>query len=171
VDGAIMKWTAIAGSWRHTNLDIEIKVRESVKSVIALGNGLVSGGALGVDFIATDEALQSGIEASKLKIIIPSTLAIYRSHYLSRAKEGVITYEQAESLISQLVTVKSMGCLVGGLAQVIDKEAYFQRITKIIDVADELIAFNVNQTAGTQDTINKAQKKGIVVKVFIFSIN
>ena len=72
-----MKWTAIAGSWRHTNLDIEIKVRESVKSVLALGNGIVSGGALGVDFIATDEALQSGIHASKLKIIIPSTLELY----------------------------------------------------------------------------------------------
>lgn len=166
-----MKWTAIAGSWRHTNLDIEIKVRESVKSVLALGNGIVSGGALGVDFIATDEALQSGIHASKLKIIIPSTLELYRSHYLNRAKEQVITDEQAESLISQLLTVKSMGCLVEGLAQIIDKAAYFQRITEIIDVADELIAFNVNQTAGTQDTINKAQNKGITAKVFVFSID
>ena len=67
-----MKWTAIAGSWRQTNLDIESKVREEVRSLLALGNGLVSGGALGVDFFATDEALQADVDASRLKIIIPS---------------------------------------------------------------------------------------------------
>jgi hypothetical protein len=166
-----MKWTAIAGSWRQTNLDIESKVREEVRSLLVFGNGLVSGGALGVDFFATDEALKAGIDASRLKIIIPSTLEIYSAHYLNRASEGVINHKQAESLILQLKTVRSMGCLVEGTAQIIDKEAYFNRITQIIDIADELIAFHVNNTEGTQDTINKARSKGVEIKVFSYSID
>jgi hypothetical protein len=60
-----MKWTASAGSWRHTNFDIEKQVREEVRSLIALGNGLVSG----LDLFATDEALQKGVDTSQLKII------------------------------------------------------------------------------------------------------
>ena len=166
-----MKWTAIAGSWRHTNFDIENQVREEVRSLLTLGNGLVSGGALGVDFFATDEALQRGIDASQLKIIIPSTLAIYSAHYLNRASEGVINHKQAESLILQLEKVRAMGCLVEGAAEIIDKDAYFNRITQIIDIADELIAFQVNDSEGTQDTIAKARNKGIAVKVFSYSIN
>ena len=129
-----MKWTAIAGSWRYTNFDIEKQVRAEVRSLIALGNGLVSGGALGVDFLAIDEALREG--ATLLKLIIPSTLKIYSAHYLQRASEGVITRGQAESLISQLETVQSMGCLVEGTAQTINKEDYFNRITQIINIAD-----------------------------------
>ncbi len=89
-----MKWTAVAGSWRQSNLDIENKVREEVRSLLALGNGLVSGGALGVDFFATDEALQAGIEATQLKIIIPSTLAIYSAHYLQRASEDELPLDK-----------------------------------------------------------------------------
>ncbi|WP_055075781.1 hypothetical protein [Pseudanabaena sp. 'Roaring Creek'] len=172
-----MKWTAIcsatqanAGSWRHTNFDIESQVREEVRSLIALGNGLVSGGALGVDFFGTDEVLKVGIDTSQLKIIIPSALEIYSAHYLNRASEGVINRGQAEDLIFQLETVRSMGCLVEGTAQIIDKEAYFNRITQIIDIADELIAFHVNNTEGTQDTIEKARKKGIEVKLFSYRI-
>jgi len=155
----------------HPNFDIENQVREEVRSLINLVNGLVSGGDLGADFFATDEALQTGIDASRLKIIIPSTLEIYSAHYLHRASEGVITRGQAEDLILQLDTVRSMGCLVEGNAQDIDKEAYFNRITQIIDIADELIAFHVNDSEGTQDTINKARNKGIPVKVFGYSIN
>jgi hypothetical protein len=163
-----MKWTAIAGSWRHTNFDIENQVREEVRSLITLGNGLVSGGALGVDFFATDEALKTG--TTQLKLIIPSTFEIYSAHYLQRASEGIITCRQAESLILQLETVRSMGCLVEGTAQIINKETYFNRISQIIDVADELIAFHVNNTEGTQDTIEKARNKGIAVKVYSYKV-
>ena len=52
-----------------------------------------------------------------------------------------------------------------------NKETYFNRITKIIENADELIAFHINESEGTQDTINKAKKKGIPVKVFTYSID
>ncbi len=123
---------------------------------------------MGVDFFATDEALQMCVDASQLKIIIPSTLEIYSAHYLQRAGEGVITHGQAETLVLQLETVMSMGCLVEGKAQIINKEAYFNRISQIIDVADELIAFHVNNTEETKETIEKARNKGISGKVYSY---
>jgi len=49
-------------------------------------------------------------------------------------------------------------------------ETYFNQITQIIEMADQLIAFNVNSTEGTQDTIKKARKKGAEIKIFTYSI-
>ncbi len=162
-----MKWIAIAGGWRKTNSQTENDIRKTVREIVSSGAGIVSGGALGVDYIATSEML---LVNGKLKIIIPSTLEIYRNHYFKRAEEGVVTKEQAAMLISQLEEVKKRGCLIEGTDTVLNKETYFNRITKIIENADELIVFNINQTEGTQDTIDKANKKGIPVKVFNYSI-
>lgn len=158
-----MKWIAIAGGWRKTNSQIEQDVKRVVREIISRGDGVVSGGALGVDYIATNEAL---LMNGQLKILIPSTLEVYRSHYFKRAEEEVVTREQAEMLIAQLEEVKKRGFLIEGTDTILSKEIYFNRITKIIESADELIAFHINQTEGTQDTINKAQKKGIPVKSF-----
>jgi hypothetical protein len=162
-----MKWIAIAGGWRKTNSQIEEDIKRVIGEIIFRGNGIVSGGALGVDYIAIKEALSLG---GKLKIIIPSTLEIYRNHYFKRVEEGVITKDQAEMLIAQLEEVNKKGYLVEGTDTVLNKETYFNRITKIIEGADGLIAFHINQTAGTQDTINKAKKKGIPVKIYNYQI-
>jgi hypothetical protein len=64
--------------------------------------------------------------------------SVYRCHYLKRVSEEIITDEQTENLILQLKNVHSMGCLVEGLAQAINQEEYFNRVTKIIDIANEL---------------------------------
>jgi hypothetical protein len=54
------------------------------------------------------------------------------------------------------------------------KKYYYQRNTKIIKAADELIAFRVitkeTQELGTLDTSKKAKKKGIPVKVFEYDL-
>src|SRR3989344_3368502 len=165
-----MKWIAIAGGWRKTNSQIEEQVRSAAKNIISRGDGIVSGGALGVDFIATDEALSLGAGKNQLKIFIPSTLETYSNHYLRRAEEGVITKEQASALIFQLEKVKEISSLVEGDQTILNKESYFNRITKIIEHSDELIAFHINNTEGTQDTINKANKKEIPVKIFSYRI-
>ncbi len=167
-----MKWIAIAGAWRKTNLEVDKDIRVALKNIFIDGNGIVSGGALGVDSIALDEALKHNPDASKIKIYIPSTLDVYRTHYLNRANEGVITFEQATRLINQLEDLKNRNpnSLIEGKDIILNKEAYFARITTIIDNSDELIAFHINQTEGTQDTITKAQDKGIPVKVFTYTI-
>jgi hypothetical protein len=38
------------------------------------------------------------------------------------------------------------------------------------NASDELIAFQVNDSAGTQDTIDKANAKGIHVTVFTYEV-
>jgi hypothetical protein len=162
-----MKWVAISGSWRHTDSQIENDVRRCVSEIITKGDGIVSGGALGVDYIATDEALN---RQGKLKILIPSTLDIYRDHYFKRAQEGVVTDEKARTLISQLEEVKRRGFLIEGTDLILNKETYFNRITQIVAEADKLVAFQVNKSEGTQDTIDKAIKKGIPVQIFPYSI-
>ncbi|MCM2339406.1 MAG: DNA-protecting protein DprA [Burkholderiales bacterium] len=162
-----MKWIAVAGSWRKTNSQIKEDILKTVDEIISAGNGIVSGGALGVDYIATERTLELD---GKLKIIIPSTLETYENHYSKRAQEGVITKDQADALLSQLKEVKKRGSLIEGNEDVLNKETYYNRITKIIENADELVAFHVNKSEGTQDTINKAEKKGIPIKIFNYTL-
>ncbi|MEZ4194864.1 MAG: hypothetical protein R3B53_00475 [Candidatus Paceibacterota bacterium] len=161
-----MKWIGISGSWKLTNDTVENDVRAYVKEVINRGDGIVSGGALGVDFFAVDEALKYDPKASRIKIFIASSLENYISHYRKRAGEGVITRGLAEGLISQLSYLKKANpeALVENLEnEILNTKAYYERITQIVAFSDELAAFQVNDSEGTQDTINKAKLKGIPV--------
>ena len=62
-----MKWIGISGSWRFFNREIEDKLRQIIKEIILKGNGIVSGGALGIDSIALSEALKHDLKAEKIK--------------------------------------------------------------------------------------------------------
>ncbi len=169
-----MKWIAIAGSWKDSVPNIETDVRTTVRQMVERGDGLVTGGALGVDYIATDEYRKSNPLITRLKIFLPSTLERYRAHYKKRAEEGVITSEQAEMLISQLTEIHQINPTViveNEHTVIIDKTSYFERITKIIDASDELVAFQINKSEGTQDTINKAIKKGIPHNIFSYTVS
>jgi len=168
-----MKWIAISGSWRRINMEVEKEVRNTVKEIISRGDGIVSGGALNVDYIATDEALKLDPTAKRIKIFLPTTLEIYANHYRQRAKEGIITEKQAEDLIKQLNRLKEINpeaIIENKENRIVDKETYYQRNSAVIETADELVAFQVNESAGVKDTIEKAQKKGIPVKVFTYTI-
>lgn len=160
-----MKWVAISGSWRRTSPEVEQDVRSSVAEVINRGDGIVTGGALGVDFIATEEALSHNPDADRIKIILPSSLEVYAAHYLKRANEGVITFEQAEALIGLLSAVKERrsSSLVEMKHTVLNEVSYYDRNTKVLEDADELLAFQVNGSLGTQDTIDKAREAGLTV--------
>lgn len=101
-----MKWIEISGTWRTINSRVEHNVRSTVKEITQGGNGIVAGGALGVDFFATDEALKHDPTASRIKVFLPTSLPTYAAHYRKRAEEGVITPKQAEILIQQLEKLK-----------------------------------------------------------------
>lgn len=55
-----------------------------------------------------------------------------------------------------------------GRPQVVDVTTYYLRNQDVVNVADELLAFQVNGTAGTQDAVDKARLKGTPVVVFTF---
>lgn len=168
-----MKWIAISGSWRKINKELEKDIRNKVREIISRGDGIVSGGALNVDYIATDEALKLDPTTKRIKIFLPATLEIYATHYRKRAEEGVITKKQAEDLIAQLTKIHTLNpslLIENKNNKIVDKEAYYERISAVIEAADELIAFHVNESPGTKDSIEKARRKGIPVKTFVYTI-
>jgi len=169
-----MKWIGISGSWRKTNSKVETDVRNLVREVIAKGDGIVTGGALGVDYFATDEVLKLNPSAKQIKVYLPTTLQIYATHYRKRAKEGVITRTQAEELISQLEKLAKLNpsaVIVNRENKLVNTDTYYQRNMEVVNASDELVAFQVNGSQGTQDAINKAEQQGKKVKGFIYSID
>lgn len=166
-----MKWIGISGSWRLINREVEDDVRSSVANIIGQGDGIVSGGALGVDYIATLEALRLNPKANRIKIILPSSLEIFAAHFRTRSVEGVITIEQAELLINLLSKIKESGSLIEmGYAE-LNEESYYARNSEVLKASDELMAFQVNNSSGTQDTINKARAIGLNVAIKQYEIN
>lgn len=165
-----MQWIAMSGNWRaEAGTQAEKDVRAKVREIVEAGDGIVSGGALGIDYFALDEALKLDKEAKQIKIFLPSTLEAYAEHYRNRAKEGVITNQQAEALVKQLERLKSTnpGALIEKPKnRKIGLEEYYERNSEIVNYCDKLIAFRTQDSEGTQDAINKARNKNIPVQEF-----
>jgi len=152
-------WFGISGSWRKTSPEIETAVRATVKKIIERGDGIVSGGALNVDWFATDEALKLDPTAKHIKIFLPVIIELYAAHYRKRAIEEVITSEQAETLIAQLEKLKSVNpnALIEHKENtIVDPRTYFERNTEVVNTSDALIGFQVNDSEGVGDTVKKA---------------
>ena len=166
-------WIAISGSWRIINEEVKRDVEVAVRKVIKNGDGLVTGGALGVDFIATQMMLKEG-DITKLKIFLPIKLDKFCQHFRNRAKEGVITEAQAEMLIKQLLVVKKLNPKAindDTPYEQANEESYYARNYSIISSCDELYAFQVNKSKGVQDAIDKARKldKKVIHKKYAIS--
>jgi len=159
-------WFGMSGSWRKTNEKIEQGVREAVRKIIERGDGIVSGGALNVDYFATDEALKLNPSADKIKIFLPVVLDLYAAYYRKRATEGVITSEQAEALVAQLESLRAANpdALIGNPQNTtVDKKTYFERNTDVVNASDALVAFQVNESEGIGDIVKKAIEQGKLV--------
>lgn len=169
-----MKWYAVSGSWRKINDEVEQDVRNTVKTVISNGDGVITGGALGVDYVATQTVLEFGDVHKQLKLYLPIKLDELCKHYFRRANEGVITLQQAEKVTSLLKKVSEIckDCIYDewGYTRA-DQESYYGRNTKIIEDCDGLYAFQVNDSKGTQDAINKAKSLGKQVIIKKYQIN
>ncbi len=168
-----MKWYAISGSWRTTNKRVKKDVIRVVKKIVKKNDGILTGGALGVDYTATQTVLKYGNPEKQLKIYLPIKLKKFCKHYFKRAGEGVITQEHAEKIVKQLRKLKKI------IPENIhdewgykkaDKESYYARNTKIVEDCDELYAFQANNSKGTQDAVNKASKAGKTVHLRKYNI-
>lgn len=167
-----MKWYGISGSWRVGSEELHKDVRSTVAKIMQNGDGIVSGGALGVDQIATEEALRNNPSADKIKIIIPSTLDIFADHFRKRAAQGVISQGQAGSLIGLLTIIKEKGSLKEMAFTELNEKSYYARNSEVLNHSDELIAFQVNMSSGTQDTIDKARQADmpVTLKQYVIEI-
>lgn len=164
-------WFAISGSWRKTNEEVEKTVRETVREILSRGGGIVSGGALNVDFFATDEALNK--DPAGIKVFLPVTLDRYAAHYRKRADESVITHKQAEALIDQLTRLRDAnpdGLIENPDNIEVNRDTYFERNTAVMDASDALAAFQVNESEGVGDTVDKALRQGKPVRRLKYTI-
>lgn len=168
-----MKWVSIGGGWRKENKQLEEDVRKATREIMDSGNGMISGGALGVDYIATNEALKLDPTAKRIKIFLPATLEIYIQHYREKAKEGILTKKQAEDLAAQLNRIKTnnpSSVIENKKNKIVNKNTYAERDSAIIELADEAISFHVNQSEATKENIKKIRQRGIPAKVFTYAI-
>lgn len=167
-----MKWIGITGSWRQSCPALEQDLAREVRAELERGNGIVAGGALGVDYSATAIALDYAPDGSRIKVILPTSFETYVKHYRKRATEGVITPQMAENLIAQLEHVRERKALIVNAEQTeVNQETYYLRNTEVVKASDKMLAFQVNNSAGTQDTIDKARELGIPVRVFSYLVS
>lgn len=156
-----MKRYAISGTRKLYNKQVQRDVETIVREIIHRGDGIITGSALWVDYIATEIAIKESKHLDQqLKLFLPISLEDYCLHYFKRASEGIIDPQQAKILREQLYTIYDLAPTA-----IIDEtpytqandESYFARNSWIVEACDEVYAFQVNKSKGTQDTINKAK--------------
>lgn len=145
-----MRWIAISGSWRNCTKDVELDVRKVVREVMSRGDGIVVGGAPGVDYFATDESIKMDPQAKHVRIFLPTSLRFYLTHTNYRANEGVVKKDDAELLVKQLENVHKINPsaiveqkdIPGN--RYVEKKQYYGRNGAIVASADELIVNKIN---------------------------
>jgi hypothetical protein len=160
-----MKWILFTGTWRLTDEQVERDVRDAVREVIGRGDNVLTGGGTGVDYFAMDEALKMQPDGARLKVIVPAYLEDFIDDYYRNWCQAPITKEDIDRTAFTLKKIKELNPanLVEMPYHVITQEHYFMRDTEEVKVADEVFAFQVNKSVGTQDTIDKARKAGLPI--------
>lgn len=158
-----MKWILFTGTWRLTSDAVENDVRAAAREVLLRGDGILTGGATGVDYYAMDEALQVDPSATHLRVIIPARLDDYEKDYYANWMQEPITAADISELITLLRKIKDINpsALLEMPYAIITQEHYDLRSTQEVMYADELYAFQVNGSTGTQFTIGKALQSGV----------
>lgn len=162
-----MRWILFTGTWRLTNKEVEEDVRAAAREVLARGDSIVTGGATGVDYFAMDEAMQIDSSASRLVVIIPATLEDYIHDYRTNWCQAPITKETIDNLAKLLFNIQKAraNALVELPNTVITQDHYNLRHDEEVMRSSAVYAFQVNDSTGTQDTIDKAKKAGLPIEV------
>ena len=162
-----MKWVLFTGTWRLTNREVENDVRTAVREVLSRGDGIVTGGTTGVDYFAMDETIKLFPDVSRLKAVIPAFLKSFIHDYRTNYCLEPVTKETIDDLEKILQKIKEVNpdSLIEMPNNIITHEHYILRNDEEIKISDEVYAFQVNNSAGAQDTIDKALKSGLLVSL------
>ena len=167
-----MKWLAVVGT-REVNDIIRRDIERFVGQKITEGSGIVSGGATGADHEAARLAYEYGLEAARFRIFLPVELELYCQALYDRAADGKCRQDDAIATVALLrdIAKHRPGVLRDATDfNEVNAESFHARNCQIVDLADELVAFRVNNSRGTTFTIDQAQEKGIPVKVFDYTV-
>jgi hypothetical protein len=162
-----MKWILFTGTWRLTNTEVEHDVRTAAREVFSHSDGLVTGGATGVDYYATDEWLKHDPTCSRIRIFIPAKLDHFISDYRNNWKHAPVTDEainEVERVLRYIQEHNPAAILeIKKTEGDITQEEYDLRHNEEVTFSDEVCAFQVNKSTGTGDTITKAKAAGLPV--------
>lgn len=163
----VMKWILFTGTWKVTNKEVEDDVRAAAREVLERGDGIVTGGATGVDYFAMDEAMKLYPDASRLKVVIPAGFKSYIHDYRTNWMGGPITSETIDILeqLLQKISDANPAAIDAMPNDIITQDHYNQRHDEEVKISDEVYAFQVNNSTGTQDTIDKAAKSGLPISL------
>lgn len=161
-----MKWALFTGSRSPVNVEVENDVRAAVREVIAKGDGVLTGGAAGVDYFAMYEVASLNA-LNKLRILLPTKLEIFIEHYRQAEKDGKIEKKACDDLLHLLQSIyeqSPISFLEMPFKQITLQE-YFARDEEEVKYSDYVYAFQVNESAGTGHTVKKAQEAGLPILV------
>jgi hypothetical protein len=162
-----MKWVIFTGTWRLTNKEVENDVRLAARQVFENGDGLVTGGATGVDYFAMDEFLKLNPECTRIRIFIPARLNHFIEDYRKNWKYAPVTDIDIDNVAFVLNLIKERN--PSAVFEVrkdsgdITQDEYDLRHNEEVTFSDEVYAFQVNNSSGTGDTINKARASGLPI--------
>ena len=168
-----MKWLAVVGT-REVNDTIRRDIEQFVGQKIAEGSGIVSGGATGADHEAARLAYEHGLEAVRFQIFLPVKLELYCQALYDRAAVGKCRQDDVIATVALLrdIAKNTPGVLHDTTEFTeVNAESFHARNCQIVDLADELVAFRVNDSRGTTFTVDQAKEKGIPVSVFDYTVD
>ena len=168
-----MKWLAVVGT-REVNDTIRRDIEQFVGQKIAEGSGIVSGGATGADHEAARLAYEHGLEAVRFQIFLPVKLELYCQALYDRVVVGKCRQDDAIATVALLrdIAKHQPGVLRDTTDfNEVNAESFHARNCQIVDLADELVAFRVNNSRGTTFTVDQAKEKGIPVSVFDYTVD
>ncbi len=161
-----MRWTLFTGTWRLTDADVERDVRNAARDIFDRGDGIVTGGATGVDFYAMDEAMRIDPSASRLRVVLPCALDLFIQDHRDHWCMAPITSETIDALAELLRTIQRANPdAIEAMPYVdITQEHYDLRNIREVEIADSVFAFQVNESTGTQHTIDSARAAGKAIE-------
>ena len=169
-----MRWIGISGS-RTTDDRIVADIKADVAELMQRGDAIVAGGALGVDFHATQEALKLNPEADRIRVIVPTDLKTYRLYFDRQlqqrdSRNNNTTPAKIIALFNQLHALRRKGALEEMSQMRVTADSFHARNRAIVSRSDELRAYSVNHSSGTTYTIREAQAAGLPVKTRHYAI-
>ena len=168
-----MKWLGVVGT-REVNDTIRRDIEQFVGQKITEGGGIVTGGATGADHEAARLAYEHGLEAARFRIFLPVELELYCQALYDRAAVGKCHQDDAIATVALLrdIAKHRPGVLRDATEfSEVNAESFHARNCQIVTLADELVAFRVNDSPGTTFTIDQARVKGIPAKVFDYTVD
>ena len=168
-----MKWLAVVGT-REVNDTIRRDIEQFVGQKIAEGSGIVSGGATGADHEAARLAYEHGLEAARFRVFLPVELELYCQALYDRVVVGKCRQDDAVATVALLRDIaKNRPGVLHDTTEFteVNAESFHARNCQIVDLADELVAFRVNDSRGTTFTVDQAKEKGILVSVFDYTVD